>query len=108
MPPAPILPAMLCELPVYGLAAGLLMRVVPLKSLYGKAYVSLVGAMLAGRVVFGVVNALVFNVGEYSVHMWLTAAFVTALPGIVIQVMAIPSIVVALQKERLIEVNNVL
>jgi niacin transporter len=106
MPPAFILPAMLCELPVYGIVAGLLMTFVPLKHLYARTYVALVGAMLVGRIVFGVVNTLVFNVGDYSMQMWLTAAFITALPGIVIQLMAIPSIVVALQKEQLIEIKG--
>jgi niacin transporter len=109
MPPTPILPAMLCELPVYGFVAGGIMWFLVRKSfahLYAKTYGSLIGAMLIGRVVFGAVNALIFNVGEYTLHMWLTAAFVTALPGIVIQVMAIPSIVIALQKEKLIELKG--
>jgi len=38
-------------------------------------------------------------------QMWLTAAFVTALPGIAIQIVIIPSIIVALQKAKLIDLS---
>jgi len=106
MPPSAFLPAMTVELAAYGAASGLLMRFAPPKNLYIKIYVALIGAMLFGRIIYGTVNALIFSAGEYSMQMWLTAAFVTALPGIIIQLMAIPSIVVALQRERLIKVRE--
>jgi niacin transporter len=106
MPPSVFLGAMTVELAAYGAAAGLLMRFVPVKHFYAKTYISLIGAMLIGRVIYGAVNGLIFSAGEYSTQMWITAMFVTALPGIVIQIIAIPSIVVALQRERLIEVAN--
>ncbi len=103
MPPAAILPGMLCELAVYGLTAGLLMRFLPIANRPAHLYVSLIGAMLAGRVVSGIVNALIFRVGQYSMQIWLTASFVTALPGIAIQIVLIPIIALALQKARLAE-----
>ena len=106
MPPAFILPAMILELAAYGVVAAVLMRYLPIKNLYAKSYISLIGAMLIGRVFFGVLNALIFSVGEYSMQMWLTAAFIAALPGIIIQLVIIPSIVVALQKARLVEVKQ--
>jgi niacin transporter len=59
--------------------------------------------MLLGRVTFGVLNALIFRAGEYSLAIWSTAAFVTALPGIVIQLIVIPVLIVALQKAKIIE-----
>ncbi|MCL1832466.1 MAG: ECF transporter S component [Oscillospiraceae bacterium] len=104
MPMPVFLYPMLFELPIYGAVAGLLMRYLPVRHLYGKLYISLITAMLAGRVTFGAANALLFSAGEYSTQMWVTATLVTALPGIVIQLIAIPSIVVALQRERLIGV----
>lgn len=103
MPPAAILPGMLCELAVYGLTAGLLTRFVRLSNRPAKLYISLVGAMLAGRIASGLVNALIFRVGQYSMHIWLTASFVTSLPGIAIQLALIPIIVLALQKAKLAE-----
>lgn len=101
MPPAAMLPSMICELAVYGLAAGLLILLVRTGSQTANVYISLVGAMLLGRVIYGAVNALIFRAGEYSLQMWLTASFVTALPGIVIQLVLLPLIVLALRKAKL-------
>ncbi|HIU30690.1 MAG TPA: ECF transporter S component [Candidatus Caccousia avistercoris] len=101
MPPAAVLPSMICELAVYGLLAGLLIRLIHTKSQVGDIYLSLLGAMLCGRVVYGVVNAAIFQAGSYSLQIWLTASFVTALPGIVIQIVFIPLIVFALRKAKL-------
>lgn len=101
MPPAAMLPSMICELAVYGLAAGLLILLVRTGSQTVNVYISLVGAMLLGRVIYGAVNALIFRAGEYSLQMWLTASFVTALPGIVIQLVLLPLIVLALRKAKL-------
>ena len=105
MPFFAVLPAMLCELPVYGAVAALLMCMIRMKNIYVKIYVSLIGAMLAGRIVFGAVNALIFNFGEYSMKAWLAAAFTTPVPGIIIQLIVIPAIVIALQKAKLIELE---
>jgi len=103
MPPAAMLPAMLCELAVYGLASSLLMRRVPVKNPLAKIYISLIGAMLSGRLVLGAVNALIFSAGHYSMQIWLTGAFVAALPGIAIQVVLIPVIMFGLQRAKLLE-----
>ena len=104
MPPAAYLPAMLCELAAYGLVSSLLMRYVRTKNLYANIYIALIGAMLAGRIVYGVLNALIFRAGSYSAQVWLTSAFVTALPGIIIQLILIPAIVIALQKSKLADI----
>ena len=105
MPPAIILPSMLFELAAYGTASSLLMHYVHIKNLFAKIYISLIAAMLFGRIFFGIVNALIFSAGNYSMQIWLTASFVTALPGIVIQILAIPVVVVILQKAKLIDLK---
>ena len=102
MPPAAVLPGMLVECGVYGLAAGLLMQLVRTKRLYADLYISLVAAMLLGRVVSGAAKALIFSAGSYSMASWVAGSFVTALPGIVIQLALLPSIVYALMHARLI------
>ena len=102
MPGAAVLPSMICELAVYGLVAGVLVGLVRTKSQPANVYISLITAMLCGRVIYGVVNALVFQAGEYSVQIWLTASFVTALPGIVIQIVVIPVVILSLQKLHLV------
>ncbi len=99
MPPMAMLPSMICELAVYGLVAGLLIRLVKIRF---AVVLSLVGAMVAGRLVMGLVNALIFYAGEYGWMAWLTASFVTALPGIIIQLLLIPTVIFALKKAKLI------
>ena len=102
MPPMAYLPGMLCELAVYGFVSGLLMRQIKTGKLLADLYLSLITAMLAGRLVFGLLNALIFRAGSYSLAIWVSASFITALPGIVIQLAVIPALVLALKKSRLI------
>ncbi len=103
MPPAAFLPAMVCELAVYGLLTGIMSKVIKTKSIYAGLYVQLITAMLAGRAVYGLLNALIFRAGEYTFSVWLSAVFVTSLPGIAIQLVLIPLLVIALRKAKLIE-----
>ena len=103
MPPAAFLPAMLCELAAYGLIAGLLRRFVRTGRRTADLYIQLIGAMLLGRVVYGVMNALVFSAGEYSFKAFVSAAFITALPGIVIQLVLLPAVVLLLEKTGVIK-----
>lgn len=102
MPAAPILPSMACELVVYGSVAGLLSACVRTGRLAADLYVSLVGAMLAGRVVGGVLQALVFSPGAYSLVAWGTGYFVTGLPGIVLQLVVVVPVVTALERAGLV------
>lgn len=103
MPPMAFLPAMLCELAVYGLVAGLLIKVIKTKNTVANIYLSLAAAMLCGRIVYGILNALIFSAGEYSLQIWLTTSFVTAAPGIIAQLVLIPPIILALRKANLIK-----
>ena len=102
MPPMAYLPSMLCELAVYGLVSGLLMRWIKTRTLVTDVYLSLIGAMLCGRLVFGLLNALLFRAGSYSLALWTSAAFITALPGILIQLIVLPILVLSLKKAKLI------
>ena len=104
MPPTVMLPSMVCELAAYGAVSALLMYYVKVKNIYLKIYISLIGTMVFGRVFYGILNALIFSAGEYSMQIWLTAAFVTALPGVAIQLILIPAVIIALQKSKLIKV----
>jgi niacin transporter len=105
MPPMVFLPSMLFELATYGAIAALMWRFIPIKNFYARIYSTLIVAMLSGRVVFGILNALFFQVGNYSAKIWLTAAFVTSWPGILIQVIVIPAILIALQRAKLFNFN---
>lgn len=102
MPPTAVLPQMIIECAVYGLLAGLIMKLVSTKRIYADLYISLVTAMLGGRIIAGIAKALIFARGEITMVTWATSAFVTALPGIIIQLILIPAIVFALMKANLV------
>lgn len=103
MPPAALLPAMVCELAAYGLIAGLAARLIRTGRRTADIYIQLISAMLLGRVVYGVTNALFFRAGAYSMEVFVTAAFVTALPGIVIQLVLLPALILLLEKAKVLE-----
>lgn len=100
MPPAAVLPAMACELAVYGAVTGVLFPRVKTPSQMANIYICLTAAMLCGRAASGALNALIFRAGSYSMEIWLAAAFTTALPGIAIQLVFIPMILTALERSR--------
>lgn len=101
MPPLAVLPAMMVECAAYGAVTGLMLRWVRTGSTYADLYVSMVSAMLAGRVLSGMAKALIFAPGT-SFAAWAAASFVTAMPGIVIQLALIPTVVFALMKAGVI------
>ena len=103
MPGAAYLPAMICELAAYGLISGLTAQFIHTGKRTVDIYIQLISAMLLGRVVYGLVNALIFKAGAYSMEIFITAAFVTALPGIVIQLVFLPAIVLLLEKAKVAE-----
>ena len=93
--------AMAFELATYGLVSGVLYRRLP-KTLVG-IYTTLIGAMLCGRVVWGIVTALLLLNGEgFTFAAFIAGAFTNAIPGIILQLVAIPVVVLALQKAKLI------
>ncbi len=102
MPAAPILPSMTCELVTYGLVSGLLSARVRTGRLPLDLYVSLVGAMLLGRVVGGALQALIFSAGSYSLAAWATGYLLTGLPGIVLQLVVVVPVVMALERAGLV------
>lgn len=97
----PIMPtgiAMCFELAAYGLVAGLLYKKLPKKK--GFIYVALICAMLCGRVVWGVARVVLFGLGksEFGWAAFMSGAFLNAIPGIILQIILIPIIVMALGK----------
>lgn len=98
MPTVADLPSMMAELCVYGIVAGVLMKLVRTKSTYADLYISVIAAIIIGRVVSGFVKALIFTTGEYSMALWVSSYVITSWPGTIIQLAIIPSIVFALMK----------
>ncbi|MGN0507258.1 MAG: ECF transporter S component [Lachnospiraceae bacterium] len=102
MPAMAYLPSMLVELAVYGLVTGLMMKLIHTGKLLVDLYLSLFIAMLAGRIFAGVAKAFIFSAGSYTMTAWVTSGFITAFPGIAIQLVLIPGIVYALTRAKLI------
>ena len=105
MPATAYLPVMMMELALYGLLTGLFMQLIHTRKIYVDLYISLVISLLAGRVLAGIARALIFAPGSYSISAWATGYFITCLPGLVIQLALVPTIVFALEKARLIPVR---
>ena len=101
MPPAAMLPAMMVECGVYGLTAGVMMRFVRTRNAVADLYISLVSAMVLGRFIAGLVKAFILTPGT-APFAWVTTSLVTGIPGIVIQLLLMPMVVLALTKARLI------
>ena len=90
--------AMCFELAAYGLVSGLLYRHLPRRN--ANIYVSLIAAMLAGRVVWGIARVVLSGVsGElFTWEMFMAGAFLKAVPGIVVHIVLIPLLVMALNR----------
>lgn len=102
MPPFfPTAVAMAFELATYGCMTGVFLLLLGrrLRHPLAKVYVALVPAMLLGRIVWGGVMTVLMGLGKvtFSFSVFLTSAFVTAIPGIVLQLVLIPALVLLLQ-----------
>ena len=92
------------ELTVYGFVTGLMMKLVRTKKLVVDLYISLAVAMLAGRLVGGIAEALFYLGSGQTFTLAAVAAgyFVTTIPGIICHLIVIPILVTTLMKARLI------
>ncbi len=93
--------AMMAELGVYGLITGLCMKTFGKEKGILKIYISLIIAMIIGRIAGGLVTAFILNAGEYSFSAWISAYFVGTAPAIIADLILIPIIVRALQRAGL-------
>lgn len=94
--------AMAFELATYGFLCGLLYRRFPQRPIY--TYLSLLLAMVAGRVVWGGAFWALMGIkgGSFTFAAFLAGAVTNAVPGIVLQIVLVPAIVLTLQKAKLI------
>ena len=106
----PMLPTALCmafELAAYGAVAGLAYE--KLAGRRARVYASLLTAMLVGRAVWGVVSFAVYGLlmeSSFALAAFWTGAFVNAWPGIVLQIILVPLIVMALERAKLIPLKK--
>lgn len=99
MPPLfPVAMAMAFELATYGVLTGLIYSALPKKP--WSVFASLVTAMIGGRLVWG--SAMYFLLasrgGAFTQKAFLAGAFVNAIPGILVQLLLIPILVLTLER----------
>lgn len=102
MPPILDAAAMAFELLTYGLVSGLLYRYLPKKP--GYIYLSLVAAMLAGRLVWGVAAFCIYGLAGdgFTWAAFIAGGFANAVPGIILHIVLIPILVLALKRAGVI------
>ena len=105
MPAFGYMPIMMIELGLYGLISGLVMQLLRSGKLVIDLYAALIIAMLGGRVITGILRALIFAGGSYSWSAWAAGYFVSCLPGIILQLILLPTIYVALERAHLLPVR---
>ena len=101
MPPMyPVAVCMSVELAAYGAVSGFLYSKLPLTK--ASIYISLLTAMAAGRLVWGIARFLCagLNPSIFGLAAFWAGAVTTALPGIIVQILLIPILVMALEKHN--------
>ena len=90
--------AMAFEMATYGLVVGLLYRCFQKKRLLS-IYVSLLVAMISGRIVWGIIQLILLGFGAngFTLQAFIAGAVTNALPGILLQLLLVPAILVFLQ-----------
>ena len=104
MPPMmPVAAAMAFELAAYGASTGLLYEKLEKNTI--SIYISLIGAMIFGRIVWGLVSMVLYGImgNAFSVQIFLSGALLKAVPGIILQLVLIPVIIITLRKAKGIE-----
>ena len=68
-------------------------------------YVSLIAAMVGGRIVWGIVNIPILGIAGkgFSAQAFVAGAFLNAVPGILLQILLIPLIIIGLERARVLE-----
>lgn len=99
--------SMAFELGTYGFVVGFLYFHSRWKCVVA-LYRCMIIAMLAGRVVWGIVQTILLSAGEnhFTLKMFIAGAFLNAIPGIILQLILIPAVMIALNRTGLVRFTN--
>ena len=105
----PMFPTAVCmafELATYGAVAGLMHKILPKKKV--SIYCSLVIAMLLGRLVWGVAMMICMGAsgGTFTLAAFLAGAITNAIPGIIVQLILVPILVVLMEKSKFLSLRD--
>ncbi|MBE5798632.1 MAG: ECF transporter S component [Clostridiales bacterium] len=97
----PAAAAMAFELAAYGFVSGMLRRKLP--RTLPMMFVSLISAMLLGRVVWGLASVPIYGLAgkSFGWQIFVANGFVNAIPGMILQLIAVPAVVTALERAHM-------
>lgn len=92
--------AMAFELMTYGLVVGLIYLSFKKKNII-KTYISLIIAMISGRIVWAVAQLIILGMlgSAFTAQMFIAGAFLNAIPGIIVQLILIPMVMMRVKVE---------
>lgn len=98
--------SMCLELATYGFVSGFLY----FKKGYfclRSCYVSLIAAMIAGRIVWGLTRWVLMGFGvAFSWQLFVAGALLNAIPGIILHLILVPAVMLALGKARIVPMEK--
>lgn len=99
--------AMSFELATYGACIGLIYFFLKKRGLF-TVYVSLIASMIAGRLVWGAAMIVLTGVkgGSFAFSAFTAGAFFNAFPGIILQLILIPLLMLLLDKTKLVRFGS--
>lgn len=92
--------AMSFELMTYGLVVGLIYVGFKKKNIV-KTYIALIVAMISGRIVWAVAQLIILGMlgSTFTAQMFIAGAFLNAIPGIIVQLILIPMVMMRVKVE---------
>ena len=108
MPPMyPVAIAMAFELAAYGLIIGLVYAAVHKRGV-AALYISLLTAMVGGRLVWGLAEVVLLGMAgnAFTLQAFLSGALLSAVPGILLQLVLIPAVMVALDRTGVVRFQH--
>lgn len=99
--------AMAFELATYGAVSGVVYYMKDWRCLRA-VYRSMIIAMVSGRIVWGIMEVVLLGfIGKgFTMQAFIAGALVNAIPGIILQLILIPAIMVALNKAKLVRFSS--
>lgn len=94
------------ELATYGFVIGMMFKIIKKnKNLILKIYISLITAMIFGRLVWGLSRLVcgLIDANMFTFKLFIAGAFLNAWPGIIIQLILIPALIITLYKTKLLK-----
>lgn len=94
----PIAIAMSFELGTYGLLSALFYQVFPKQHIY--TFINLLTTMVIGRIIYGILMVILLAIDgkSYTFALFISSTVVFAIPGIILQFLLIPSLVISIKR----------